>query len=171
MDSRNYTSKEKEIFGYITWVLLDACLRISPDLELHPSKLDKQGCVSSHNQASMLFNLQLQALCRKLQAQFSDAEVIYVDIFTIKSNLIANYSHYGFKQPLMASCGYGGAPLKYNHQVNCGKGRVVEGTSVTDKGCSDSTEHMNWDGIHYTQASNQYVSSQILTGKYSDPPF
>ncbi|CBI36735.3 hypothetical protein VitviT2T_021066 [Vitis vinifera] len=119
----------------------------------------------------MLFNLQLQALCRKLQAQFSDAEVIYVDIFTIISNLIANYSHYGFKQPLMASCGYGGAPLKYNHQVNCGKGRVVEGTSVTDKGCSDSTEHVNWDGIHYTQASNQYVSSQILTGKYSDPPF
>jgi len=60
-----------------------------------PSQLDELGCVSQHNQASKLFNLQLHALCRKLQGQFSDAIVTYVDIFTIKYNLIANYSRYG----------------------------------------------------------------------------
>ncbi|KAA8545074.1 hypothetical protein F0562_019827 [Nyssa sinensis] len=135
-----------------------------------PSKLDELGCVSSHNQASKLLNLQLHALCKKLQGQFSDANVTYIDIFAIKSNLIANYSQYGFEQPIMVCCGYGGPPLNYDSRIDCGQTKVLNGSSVTAKGCSDSTEYVNWDGIHYTEAANQHVSLQILTGKYSDPP-
>lgn len=135
------------------------------------SKLDELGCVSTHNQASRLLNLQMHALCKKLQGQYQDANVTYVDIFTIKSNLLANYSRYGFEQPLMACCGYGGPPLNYDSRVPCGQTKVVNGSSVTAKGCNDTTEYINWDGIHYTEAANQYVASQILTGKYSDPPF
>lgn len=59
-----------------------------------PSKLDELGCVSTHNQASKLLNLQLHALTAKLKAQLSKAEITYVDIYTIKSNLIRNYSRY-----------------------------------------------------------------------------
>ncbi|KAL0343578.1 UNVERIFIED_CONTAM: GDSL esterase/lipase [Sesamum angustifolium] len=136
-----------------------------------PSKLDELGCVSSHNQASRLVNLQLRALCKKFQGQYPDANVTHVDIFTIKSNLIANYSRYGFEQPLMACCGYGGPPLNYDSRISCGQTKVLNGSSVTAKGCNDSTEYVNWDGIHYTEAANQYVASQVLTGKYSDPPF
>ncbi|GFY90607.1 GDSL-like Lipase/Acylhydrolase superfamily protein [Actinidia rufa] len=136
-----------------------------------PSKLDELGCVSSHNQASRLLNLQLHALCKRLQGQYADANVTHVDIFTIKSNLIGNYSRYGFEQPIMACCGYGGPPLNYDSRIPCGQTKVVNGSSATAKGCNDSTEYVNWDGIHYTEAANQYVSSQILTGKYSDPPF
>ncbi|XP_023521576.1 GDSL esterase/lipase At1g54790-like isoform X1 [Cucurbita pepo subsp. pepo] len=163
-----------------------------------PSKLDEFGCVSSHNQAAKLFNLQLHALCKKLQGQYSDGNVTYVDIYSIKSNLIANYSrlgwpscctlasfsvnpvksdallHFdmaGFEQPIMACCGYGGPPLNYDSRIVCGHTKMLNGTLVTAKGCDDSSEYINWDGIHYTEAANQYVSSQILTGKYSDPPF
>ncbi|CAO2836774.1 unnamed protein product [Amaranthus hypochondriacus] len=136
-----------------------------------PSKLDTLGCVAGHNQAAQLFNLQLHALCKKLQGQYADSNVTYVDIYTIKSNLLSNYSRYGFEQPIMACCGYGGPPLNYDSRVPCGQTKTINGTSVTAKGCSDSTEYINWDGIHYTEAANQYVASQILTGKYSDPPF
>ncbi|XP_057439415.1 GDSL esterase/lipase At1g54790 isoform X2 [Lotus japonicus] len=136
-----------------------------------PSKLDELGCVSSHNQAAKTFNLQLHALCSKLQAQYPDANVTYFDIFTIKSNLIANYSRYGFEQPIMACCGYGGPPLNYDSRVNCGQTKTLNGTTITAKACNDSTEYINWDGVHYTETANQYVASQILTGKYSDPPF
>lgn len=59
------------------------------------SKLDELGCVSSHNQAAKIFNLQLHALCTKLQGQYPDSNVTYVDIFSIKSNLISNFSRYG----------------------------------------------------------------------------
>ncbi|KAI6692508.1 hypothetical protein NL676_020218 [Syzygium grande] len=136
-----------------------------------PSKLDEIGCVSGHNQAAKLFNLQLHALCTKLRGQYTDANMTYVDIFSIKSNLIANYSRYGFEQPHMACCGYGGAPLNYDSRISCGQTKVLNGTTVTAKACDDSTEYVNWDGIHYTEAANQFVSSQILTGRYSDPPF
>lgn len=71
----------------------------------------------------------------------------------------------------MVCCGYGGPPLNYDSHISCGQTKILNGTSVTAKGCPDSTEYINWDGIHYTEAANQYVSSQILTGKYADPPF
>ncbi|XP_009773596.1 GDSL esterase/lipase At1g54790 [Nicotiana tabacum] len=135
------------------------------------SKLDELGCVSSHNQAAKILNLQLYALCKKLQSQYADANITHVDIFTIKSNLIANYSRYGFEQPLMACCGYGGPPLNYDSRVACGLTKVIDGNNVTAKACNDSSEYINWDGIHYTETANQFVASQILTGKYSDPPF
>ncbi|XP_054803939.1 GDSL esterase/lipase At1g54790-like [Prosopis cineraria] len=136
-----------------------------------PSIVDELGCVRMHNQAAKTFNLQLHALCRELQGQFPDANVTCVDIFTIKINLIANYSKYGFAQPIMTCCGHGGPPLNYDSRVFCGQTRILNGTKITAKGCTDSTEYVNWDGIHYTEKANQYVASQILTGKYSDPPF
>ncbi|KAK4744708.1 hypothetical protein SAY87_011020 [Trapa incisa] len=135
------------------------------------SKLDQLGCVSNFNQAAMLLNLQLHALVTKLRGQNSDANITYVDVFSIKYNLIANYSRFGFEQPLMACCGYGGPPLNYDGRISCGQRKIINGVSITVKACSDSTEHVNWDGIHYTEAANEFISSQILSGRYSDPPF
>ncbi|GAB4835866.1 hypothetical protein Ancab_000783 [Ancistrocladus abbreviatus] len=135
------------------------------------SKLDELGCVTTHIQAAKSFNLQLHILCQKLREQYADATVTYVDIYSIKSNLIANHSQYGFEQPIMACCGYGGPPLNYDSRVGCGRTAVLNGTSVTAKGCDDSSKYVNWDGIHYTEAANQFVASQILSGSYSDPPF
>mgnify|MGYP004722113285 FL=1 len=77
----------------------------------------------------------------------------------------------GFEQPIMVCCGTGGPPLNYDSRITCGQTKVLNGTSVTVKACNDSTEYVNWDGIHYTEAAIHFVASQILTGKYSDPPF
>ncbi|XP_027367259.1 GDSL esterase/lipase At1g54790-like isoform X2 [Abrus precatorius] len=136
----------------------------------NPSKLDELGCVSSHNQAAKTFNLQLQVLCNKLKGQYTDANITYVDIFTIKSDLIANYSRHGFEQPIMACCGYGGPPLNYDSRVSCGLTKILNGTTITAKGCNDSSVYVNWDGIHYTEAANQYVASQILSRNYYNTP-
>ncbi|KAL3500597.1 hypothetical protein ACH5RR_039690 [Cinchona calisaya] len=136
-----------------------------------PSKLDELGCVITHNQASKLLNLQLYDLCKKLQINYTDANVTHVDIFSIKFNLIANYSKYGFEQPIMACCGYGGPPLNFDSRVFCGNITNLNGTSVAGKACNDSTKYVNWDGVHYTEAANHIVASQILTGNYSDPLF
>ncbi|KAL5701636.1 acetylajmaline esterase [Ranunculus cassubicifolius] len=135
-----------------------------------PSRLDEHGCVSTHNGAAKYFNLQLHALCTQLQHQYSDASVIYIDIFSIKLELISNYSKYGFVQPIMACCGYGGPPLNFDNIIRCGRTRIVNGTSLTAKGCEGSSKYVSWDGIHYTEAANQHISAKILSGKYSDPP-
>jgi hypothetical protein len=77
----------------------------------------------------------------------------------------------GFEHATQACCGYGGPPLNYDGNVPCGHTVSLDGKMVTAKGCSDTTEFVNWDGIHYTEAANFHIASQILTGKYSDPPF
>ncbi|EPS58572.1 hypothetical protein M569_16239, partial [Genlisea aurea] len=136
-----------------------------------PSKLDELGCVASHNEASSLLNLQLHALCKKLRGQYTDASFVHTDVFAIKVDLIANHAKYGFEQPLMACCGYGGSPLNYDSRISCGQTKTLDGSSVTAVGCNDSTAFVNWDGIHYTEAANQHVTDQILTGRYSDPAF
>ncbi|XP_051201431.1 GDSL esterase/lipase At1g54790 [Lolium perenne] len=136
-----------------------------------PTQLDEHHCVAKHNRAAKIFNLQLHALCTKLRGQFPGSDITYVDIYSVKYSLVANYSRYGFESPTEACCGYGGPPLNYDGRVPCGQTKSVNGNLVTAKGCSDSTEYVNWDGIHYTEAANFHVTSQILTGKYSDPPF
>ena len=54
----------------------------------------------------------------------------------------------------MACCGHGGPPLNYDSRVPYGKTKVMNGIEITGKGCSDSTEYVNWDGIHYSEAAN-----------------
>ncbi|XP_024017422.1 GDSL esterase/lipase At1g54790-like [Morus notabilis] len=147
------------------------CLpRIIAKFGKDPSKLNQFGCVTSHNNLATAFNTQLRDLSVKFRGQFSEANVTLVDIFSIKSNLIANYSQYGFKQPIAACCGYGGLPLNFDNRIACGETKTLNGTSVTATPCNDTSEYVNWDGNHYTEAANKYVSSQILSGNYTDPP-
>ena len=56
---------------------------------------DNHGCLKSRNNAAKKFNKQLKALCKKLRAAMKDATVVYVDIFAIKYDLIANAKLYG----------------------------------------------------------------------------
>ncbi|KAL5561628.1 hypothetical protein UlMin_031375 [Ulmus minor] len=147
------------------------CLpRIVAKFGKDPSKLDQFGCVSSHNRAASAFNTQLHDLCLKFRGQLRQANVTLVDMFSIKYDLIANYSQYGFKQPIAACCGFGGLPLNFDSRINCGETKNLDGSLVTAAPCSNTTEFVNWDGNHYTEAANQHVSTQILTGTYIDPP-
>ncbi|XP_048619756.1 GDSL esterase/lipase At3g05180-like [Brassica napus] len=131
------------------------------------SKVDEFGCVIGHNEAAKLFNLQLQGLVRNFTQQYRDANFTYVDIFSIKSDLIQNHSKYGFDQSIMVCCGTGGPPLNYNDQINCGSTGTSNGTTVTSNSCNDSSKYVNWDGIHYTEVANRFVSQKILSGTYS----
>lgn len=145
------------------------CLpRIIATFGKNPSKLDQPVCVDSHNRAANVFNSQLLDLCTKFQGQFPDANVTYVDIFSIKMKLISDFSQYGFKHSLAACCGYGGPPLNFDNRIACGQTKVLNGSTVTGSPCNDTAEYVNWDGNHYTEAANRYVSEQILAGNYSN---
>ncbi|KFK37922.1 hypothetical protein AALP_AA3G047700 [Arabis alpina] len=132
------------------------------------SKLDGFGCVSDYNQAAKFFNLQLHGLFKTLPQQYQDSRFTYVDIFSIKSDLILNHFNYGFDHSIMVCCGAGGPPLNYNNQVNCGSTLYLNGTIMAAKPCNDSSKYVNWDGVHYTEAANRFVARHILTGKYSE---
>lgn len=57
--------------------------------------LDQHGCISRYNDAANLFNEGLRNLCQGLRSELKDATVVYVDIYAIKYDLIANSSKYG----------------------------------------------------------------------------
>ncbi|XVF72475.1 hypothetical protein PTKIN_Ptkin12aG0124200 [Pterospermum kingtungense] len=132
------------------------------------SNLDELGCVISHNRAANLFNMKLNDICLKFLAQLPEANCTYVDIYSIKLNLISNHSQYGFQLPLAACCGYGGPPLNFDTRISCGLTKDLDGSIVTAKPCNNTAEYINWDGIHYTEAANRLVAYLILTGNYSE---
>ncbi|CAD6231502.1 unnamed protein product [Miscanthus lutarioriparius] len=123
--------------------------------------LDYSGCLKTLNDGAYEFNAQLCAACDGLRSQLRGATIVYTDVLLIKYDLIANHTAYGFEEPLMACCGYGGPPYNYNANVSClGPGFRV---------CEDGTKFVSWDGVHYTDAANAVVAAKILSGQFSTP--
>ncbi|XP_057802585.1 GDSL esterase/lipase LIP-4-like [Salvia miltiorrhiza] len=108
--------------------------------------VDEYGCVSDRNKAAAAFNSQLERLCRELRLEMGDATIVYVDIYSIKLDLIVNATSYGFENPF----------------VEC----KPRGQSV----CAEGSRYVSWDGTHYTEAANMLVASKILSTTFSTPP-
>uniref|UniRef100_A0ACD5UJN6 Uncharacterized protein n=1 Tax=Avena sativa TaxID=4498 RepID=A0ACD5UJN6_AVESA len=125
------------------------------------SDLDNSGCLKTLNDGSYEFNNQLCSICDKLTTQLKGATIVYTDLLSIKYDLVANHSGYGFEDSLMACCGYGGPPYNYNVNVSClGPGYRV---------CEDGSKFVSWDGVHYTDAANAVVAAKILSAEFSTP--
>ncbi|KAK4389394.1 GDSL esterase/lipase LIP-4 [Sesamum angolense] len=123
---------------------------------------NEYGCLTPLNQGAKAFNAQLEALCEELRSQMENATIVYVDVYSIKYDLVANSTHYGFKNPLMACCGYGGAPYNYDDSKTC-----LDSEHTV---CEEGRQHISWDGVHYSEAANSIVASKILSTHYSSPP-
>ncbi|KZV33221.1 hypothetical protein F511_16255 [Dorcoceras hygrometricum] len=123
---------------------------------------DPSGCIKSYNELAQEFNRQLKKRIIKIRSQLQDARLIYVDIYSVKYSLISNAEKNGFLDPLGYCCGRLGV-------VFCGEKTTLNGTEVYGDSCSNSSEYISWDGIHYTEAANKWISNRILDGSFSDP--
>ncbi|KAL5700733.1 hypothetical protein ACHQM5_026142 [Ranunculus cassubicifolius] len=122
---------------------------------------DQYGCIQSYNDAANIFNEGLQSLTNELRSKLKNVNVVYVDVYTIKYDLVANATNYGIENPLMACCGFGGPPYNYNVNLKCAQG----GNNI----CKEESKYISWDGTHYTEAANAIVASKILSTHYSTP--
>ncbi|KAJ6338686.1 hypothetical protein OIU76_008196 [Salix suchowensis] len=144
---RLYTEGARNFWVHNTGPL--GCLpRIIATFGTNPSKLDQLSCVDSHNRAANVFNSQLHDLCTKFQGQFPDANLSLCGHFLDKIE-----THFKF------------FPVR---RIACGQTKVLNGSTVTGSPCNDTAEFVNWDGNHYTEAANRYVSGEILAGNYSN---
>ncbi|KAJ6848539.1 GDSL esterase/lipase-like [Iris pallida] len=123
--------------------------------------LDTNGCVVSYNSAAKEFNLRLSDLCAEMGSELKDATVVYTDVYSIKYDLIANHTRYGFKSPLLSCCGYGGPPYNYNINITCG--------NPGSQACQNGLQYVSWDGVHYTDAANAIAAAKLLSSDYSRP--
>ncbi|XP_057443540.1 GDSL esterase/lipase At3g27950-like isoform X2 [Lotus japonicus] len=126
--------------------------------------LDANGCVIPHNKIAQEFNRQLKDQVFQLRRNLPKAKFTYVDVYTAKYELISNASKQGFVNPLEVCCG-----SYYGYRIDCGKKAVVNGT-VYGNPCKNPSQHISWDGVHYTQAANKWVAKHIRDGSLSDPP-
>lgn len=133
------------------------------------SQMDKNGCATPYNEVAQDYNKLLKEAVIQLRTDLPMAAITYVDMYSIKYGLITNATKEGFKYPLRTCCGFGGL-YNYNRHVGCGSKVTLNGTQVEGKSCKDPSVYVNWDGVHFTQASNHIFSGHVISGEFSDPP-
>lgn len=131
---------------------------------LKPNNLDRNGCVIPQNELSKEFNRQLKEKVSWLRTKLSQAVFTYVDVYSAKYTVINDAKNLGFVDPSTFCCG-----SYYGYHIDCGKKAVVNGT-VYGNPCDHPASHISWDGIHYSQAANQWIANRIFTGSFSEPP-
>ncbi|KAL9246521.1 hypothetical protein vseg_020045 [Gypsophila vaccaria] len=139
-------------------------------LPIKASQVDKIGCASPFNELAQYFNKKLNETVVGLRKDLQQAVLTYVDVYSVKYDLLSHARKYGFENPLRACCGHGG---KYNYNINigCGGKIIVKGKEILiAKSCEHPSKVINWDGVHYTEAANKWVFDRIVNGSYSDPP-
>lgn len=129
-----------------------------------PGNLDQIGCVKPQNEVAQEFNRQLKDRVFKLRAQLPNAVLTYVDVYSAKYALISNAKNEGFVDPFEFCCG-----SFYGYHIDCGKKATVNGT-IYGNPCHNPSNHISWDGIHYSEAANLWIAKRILNGSLSDTP-
>ncbi|XP_074274392.1 GDSL esterase/lipase At3g26430-like [Silene latifolia] len=139
-------------------------------LPIKASQVDKIGCANPFNDLAQFFNKKLKESVVLLRKELPHAAFTYVDVYSVKYDLLSHARKYGFGNPLRACCGHGGK-YNYNRNVGCGGKITIKGKQVLiGKSCKDLSIAVNWDGVHYTEAANKWVFDRIVNGSYSDPP-
>lgn len=139
-------------------------------LIIRASEVDSVGCANPFNLVAQLFNSKLKEAVVQLRKDLPTTAITYVDVYSVKYELIKHAKKHGFEQPLRACCGHGGK-YNYNMHVGCGGKITVKGKEIlVGRSCKDPAVAINWDGVHYTQAANKWVFDQIVSGSFSDPP-
>ncbi|KAK6153104.1 hypothetical protein DH2020_012743 [Rehmannia glutinosa] len=127
--------------------------------------LDEIGCVKYQNDVALLFNKVLKEEIVKLRSELTYAAIVYVDMYAAKYELISHAKNQGFEDPFTTCCGYHGI----DYDVYCGNKGVVNGSEVIAGSCPNPSKLISWDGVHYTEAANQWIAIRILNGSLSDP--
>ncbi|XP_043701606.1 esterase-like [Telopea speciosissima] len=135
------------------------------------SEYDNASCAIPYNMLAQYFNQKLKDLVIELRNELTFATITYVDIYTVKYNLISQANKYGFEQPLVTCCGYGINKYNYNTNAVCGGTiNAINGTQIVVGSCENPSVRVNWDGVHYTEAANKWIFDQIVDGNFSNPP-
>ncbi|KAG7558810.1 GDSL lipase/esterase [Arabidopsis thaliana x Arabidopsis arenosa] len=159
--------------GRIFWIHNTAPLGCLPyvldRIPVPASQIDNHGCAIPRNEIARYYNSELKRRVIGLRKELSDAAFTYVDIYSVKLTLITQAKKLGFRYPLVACCGHGGK-YNYNKLIKCGAKVMVGGKEIVlAKSCNDVSFRVSWDGIHFTETTNNWIFQQINGGAFTDP--
>ncbi|CAL1385561.1 unnamed protein product [Linum trigynum] len=120
------------------------------------------GCLTWLNQFAELHNDLLQTELGRLRKLYPRVHIIYADYYNAMMRIYRSPQQFGFTGGVLRACCGGGGPYNVNTTVNCGNPVV--------KPCDDPSTYVNWDGIHFTEATYRLVAKYILEeGSIVDP--
>ncbi|CAK9867770.1 unnamed protein product [Sphagnum jensenii] len=139
---------------------------------------DKIGCLDEYNKVSQVFNIGLEHALTNLQENYKadGTLIIQFDFYNAIIELFTNPTQYGFNpnNRFEVCCGFGRA-YNYNVNVTCGdSGNVSLSTGGTQfvniSTAPNPKEHIEWDGVHFTQAAYKVIASFFLSGQFFISP-
>ncbi|XP_050287247.1 GDSL esterase/lipase At5g45910-like [Quercus robur] len=130
-----------------------------------PNKADydpKNGCLKAFNSFAKYHNNQLKRALEMLRQKYPHARIIYADYYGAAIRFFHAPRHYGFFNSTLTACCGGGGPYNFNNSARCGH--------IGSKACNNPSAHVNWDGIHLTEASYRHIAKGLISGLFSTPP-
>lgn len=130
---------------------------------LNTTEYDDMGCLTDINRVARHHNSLLRSSIVSLRGRYRRATIIFADFYSPIIKILRNPSHFGVAEAdaLRACCGAGG-PYNWNGSAICG----MPGATA----CENPSAFVNWDGVHYTEATNGYIADWWLNGPFADPP-
>lgn len=145
-----------------------AVLTTNPGLLL---EYDQYGCHTRYNSIAEAHNTQLRQAVDILRGHYTDATIVYADLYAFVRDVQRDPSAHGFQQQNLthACCGAGGA-YNYNPPIRCGQTGLVAGQLVHAGPCPHPNLYTQWDGVHFTEAFNHAAARAIFAGKFINTP-
>ncbi|KAL3701476.1 hypothetical protein R1sor_019498 [Riccia sorocarpa] len=135
---------------------------------------DVYGCLTPFNAIARRHNDQLFRLVIELQVKYPLATLSYGDYYQVAHNVLRRPALHGFEVScphdlLTACCGAGGA-YNFDLKVTCGVPGSANGTLYDGNSCSNSVDHLFWDGFHPSSGVSRYAARSFMEGTEIYPP-
>ncbi|KAI8560460.1 hypothetical protein RHMOL_Rhmol04G0257200 [Rhododendron molle] len=118
------------------------------------SAYDKRGCLKEIDSIAYYHNKKLQEAIQKLQKEYPDVIIVYVDYNRALQWLLDHAERLGFdgKSTRKACCGIGG-DYNFNFTNMCSSEVPV---------CPNPNRFISWDGIHLTEAAYERMAEWLI---------
>ncbi|KAJ1432144.1 SGNH hydrolase superfamily [Sesbania bispinosa] len=117
-----------------------------------PEDYGGNGCVEHVNEWVLEYNILMDEHMAKLNTEFSDAKLVFCDVYNGTMEIINNPMLYGFEDVESACCGLG---------LN---GAVI-GCISMDMSCHQASTHVWWDMFNPTPAVNSILADAAWSGQ------
>lgn len=119
-------------------------------LERTVNILESHGCREEYNTVAKNYNVKLQKLLLKLNAELPGIKAIFSNPYEPVEQIVQNPRKYGFEETSKACCGTGSFELGFL----CNKD-----TPFT---CPDADKYLFWDSFHPTDKANHIISEYVI---------
>uniref|UniRef100_A0A7N0TSM2 Uncharacterized protein n=1 Tax=Kalanchoe fedtschenkoi TaxID=63787 RepID=A0A7N0TSM2_KALFE len=113
-------------------------------------------CYDYGNQLAQLFNRRLKTLVSELSRELEGSAFVYANTYHIFSDILQNYTSYGFENADFACCSIAG---RHGGLIPCTPPSHV---------CRDRSKYVFWDPYHPSDAANVIIANRLLHGTRPD---